>query len=151
MAEKRARDEDEESLPPSKLPRAVLVDDASGEKPTPQSAAKLLLASFEEAADRLRDALDAGKINPTLVKFRGQRPIATYNISWSSDALLPMRDAVHVMGDGAANNWFCEIFQDAAGREVEEEHGPIGTFSFRLNYGETWEESTARQARLNSK
>lgn len=146
MAEKRDRDQDEESLPPSKLPRTVLVDDAR------KSAAELLQATFEEVADRLVDALDAGKIAPIILKFKGESPISVYSIPWHSEPLLPMHGAVQEMGDDVANTWFHGIFQAAAARQLQGDTNQYaGAFSFTLDYCETWEESSARQARQRAR
>jgi hypothetical protein len=113
---------------------------------TIKNAAETLQTAFEEAAERLVTALDAGNIAPTLRTYRrNESPTAIYVIPWSSEALQPMSAAVEVMGTYAANHQFADIFQHAAHHQLQGDcDGTDGAFSFSLNYGETWEEANAR-------
>lgn len=115
---------------------------------TTERAAETLRGEFVRVAKELVAALDAGTIKPTMFAYMNggaQRTEAVYNIPWDSPPLRPMLPAVTVMGAGAANHWFAEIFQEAITLQLQGEyHGPNGAFSFTLNYGETWEQARAR-------
>jgi hypothetical protein len=113
------------------------------------AAAEKLQEGFENVAKRLVKALNEGKHPPRIMRIHGQPPIAIYTIRWSSSTLRPMHAAVQFLGGEVGNDWFSDIFQYEASRQLQgcrSGDEPNDAFVFSLNYGETWEQWNERLA-----
>ena len=106
--------------------------------------AALLVAGFEAAADRLCVAMDRGEFPPKVTSdgrlgFRHHH----YSVPWSAPPLVGMQPAAETLGYWITNQLFFDIFQEAAGAQLQEAGSTLGwesepVFCFSFNYGHDW-------------
>jgi hypothetical protein len=109
--------------------------------------ATALKAHLRKVAKSLCQALDQGKFKSRLWKYPGctDNGIALYSIPWSA---IGLGDVCDVLSAHVLQTWFHDIFQDEAGCQLQgcsDGKEPPDSFSFSLDYGDTWEATMKRE------